>query len=320
MKKEYMVLGVVIVALILYLVFHETDRAQYQLPTMPKVASKTVTQLEIQQQGKSVVLNKRDNTWFIAPKDYPADASKIDRMLDVVDDLTLTALASEAESFSRYDLGEDKKIIVTARAGKSVARIFEIGKAVPTYQHTFIHLIDDPNVYHARGNFRTTFDKTVESLRDKTVLSFEKQQVQKIHIRKGSESREFVLRTPPVEPGKGQTEDAEEAKSPPGQEGWYGADGTKADDDTIDSLLGTLTRLKCDSYQDAMAKADLKDPLYTIRLSGAKEATLSIFGKPDPEAEQYLATSSDNDYPFSLIGYQEKNIMEKADALLGLAD
>ncbi len=318
MKKEYIVLGVVIVALIAYLVLHDTDRTQYQLPSIPAVASQTITQLEIQQQDQSVVLNKRDNTWFIAPRDYPADVNKIDSMLDVVDDLTLTALASEAGSFSRYDLGQDKKITVTARVGTSVARVFEIGKAVSTYQHTFIHLMDDANVYHARGNFRTTFDKTVESLRDKTVLSFEKQQVQKVHISKGGASAEFILKTPPIEPGKAQTDEAKDSQSPPGPEGWYGTDGTKADEETIDGLLGTLIRLKCDSYQEAMTKADLKDPIYTIMLSGAKEATLSIFSKSDPEAGQYPATSSENDYVFSLVGYQEKNIIEKADKLLGL--
>ncbi len=121
MKKETIILGVVIAVLALYLVFHETDRGR-ELPSLAKVASKTVTQLEIQKQGKSIVLNKRDNTWFIAPEDYPADTDKVDSMLDVVDDLTLTVVASEAESFHRYELGEDKKITVTALVGETVAR------------------------------------------------------------------------------------------------------------------------------------------------------------------------------------------------------
>lgn len=316
-RKEYMILGVVIIALVLYLVFHETDRAQYELPALPKVASKDINKLEIQQSNITIILSKKDNRWYIAPKNYPADNSTVSGMLDALEELTLTALASESKSYSRYDLGAEKKIHAKAWIGETLAREIEIGKAVPTYQHTFIHLIDDPNVYHASGNFRNKFDKTVEQLRDKAVLSIEREQIRTIRVAKGEDTKTFTLGTIPVDITKSEDgKESDAAGSPEAKMEWMTADNRKADQTTIDSLLGMLTRLKCDAYQDTEEKDDSINPSHLIEISGAKSATLSIFAKEDKDADRYPAVSSDNDYPFFLSGFQGNNILEKIDTLL----
>lgn len=313
-KKETIILIAIIIALSLYLVLHKSNRTQYDLPVLSKVASKDITQLEIQRQENTIVLNRKDNRWLIAPKEYQADTNTINQMLDVIGNLTITALASESESYQRYDLEDDKKITVKAWAGKDLSRVFEIGKPVPTYQHTFIHLIDDPNVYHANGNFRSTFDKTVENLRDKTALSFEKNQIQNLRIAKGETTGEFVLKNISEEVNLDASED--EKKMPEVKMEWQTTDGKKADESTIDGLLGLLTRLKCDAYRDNEAKDDFQNPSYTIELNGAISAKLSILDKPDDGSDRYPAISSQNDYPFFLSDYQGKNIIEKIDALL----
>ena len=62
-KKEYFILAGVIVALILYLVFHKSNRTHYKLPDIPAVSGKQILKIEIVKAGKSIVLNKKDNTW-----------------------------------------------------------------------------------------------------------------------------------------------------------------------------------------------------------------------------------------------------------------
>jgi len=316
LKKEYIILGVVIVGLVLYLVFHKTDRSQYELPALPEVSSKDISKLEIERSEGTVTLSKKDNRWHIAPKSYPADTGTVDDMLDVLEEMSLTALASESESYSRYDLHGEKKIRVRAWVGETLGREIEIGKAVPTYQHTFVHLIDDPNIYHASGNFRYKFEKTVERLRDKTALAVEKAQIQTMQVTRGDSTRAFSLGSIPVDiTGSGDEgdKDAEPAET---KLEWMTADNQKADQTTIDSLLGILTRLKCDAYQDTDEKDDTRTPAYRIEVGGAKSAVLSIFEKPDEDSDQYPAVSSDNDYPFLLSESQGNNIIEKVDKLL----
>jgi lipopolysaccharide export system protein LptC len=46
-KKEYIILAVLIVALSLYLIFHKRDRAQYELPVLQEVPVAEITKIEI---------------------------------------------------------------------------------------------------------------------------------------------------------------------------------------------------------------------------------------------------------------------------------
>jgi len=322
LKKEYIILGLVILALVLYLVFHKTDRALYQLPALPEVAGKDIDRLDIKLADRSVELNKKDNRWRIAPADYLAETSQVDGMLDALEELMLTALVSESKSYARYDLSDDRKITVTAWDGDTEKRRIDIGKAAPTYQHTFVLLTDDPNIYHASGNFRSKFDKTVEKLRDKTVLSFEKKQVQSLRVTKGDKTRTFALSTPSVDIAADQEKDNAEGSAPssgPGME-WMTEDNEKADESTIDSLLTQLERMKCDAYQDNETKDDLGKAPCRIELGGATARVLALYDKGEGEESRHPAASSDNDYPFYLSDYQGKNILEKIDKLLGIEE
>ncbi|MEJ2657927.1 MAG: DUF4340 domain-containing protein, partial [Desulfobacterales bacterium] len=182
LKKEYFILGAVLVALVLYLALHRSNRTNYQLPELSPVPEKKISKLEITTADKSIVLNKTDNTWSIEPKGYPADSTKVKNMLDIIENLKLTALVSESKNYVRYDLGNDKNIHVKAWVGKTLERDFYIGKTAPTFQHTFVKLADDPNVYHARQEFRRKFDMSVNALRDKTVLSYAQNNIREITL------------------------------------------------------------------------------------------------------------------------------------------
>ena len=316
LKKEYVILGVVIVALVLYLALHKTNREQYQLPVLPEVAAKDINRIEIKQADEALVLSKKDNKWYIAPKDYPAETNTVDGMLDVLEELTLTALVSESKSYFRYELGEEKKIAVSAWAGEALSRRFDIGKAAPTYQHTFVLLAGDPNIYHAGGSFRYKFDKTADKLRDTTVLSLDKKQVQSIRLAKGDQSQTFTLSTMPVEITKsGDAPDKDPTPPAPKME-WMTPDNEPADQPAIDSLLTMLSRLKCDTYRQNENKDDFADSLYRVEISGVKPASLSILAKDDTADNKYPAVSSDSDYPFYLSESQGKSILEKIDNLL----
>jgi len=132
-KIEYIVLAAIIVCLSLYLVFQKSDEVGYSLPDISDIHKKDISKLEINiPSEETLVLNKDDNKWMIASRNYPADQGKVESMIDVIDELTLTALVSESENYSRYDLGDDKKINVNAWAKDTLIRSFDIGKAAST--------------------------------------------------------------------------------------------------------------------------------------------------------------------------------------------
>ncbi len=324
LKKEYIILVVIIIALSLYLVLHKTDGTHYKLPDVPEIAKNKITKLEIGQSDEKIVLNKKDKTWYIGSEEYPADSDKMKNMLDLIEKLNVTALVSESKNYVRYDLSSDKKINVKAWEGKTLKREFDIGKPASTYRHTFIKLKEDSNVYHVRGDFNRRFDQTIEKLRDRTVLSFEEDDIQQIHI---SKDKETVIIAKKEISKKDTDEDTEngntkKTSSPPVEKEmiWQTAQGEKVDESKLDGLISTLSGMECEKYINDKTKEDFKDPNYVIRLKGTQEHTISVFPNLDKNEKNHPAISSDNNYPFLLSDFQMKDIKRVIDEIMKTDD
>jgi hypothetical protein len=315
MKKEYIILAAIIIGLSLYLTIHKSDKVHYTLPEIAKVAQKEITKIEISKKNESITLTRQGDEWVIGPDAYPADSGKINKILDIISDLSLTALVSESENYIRYDLSEDQRIHVRAFKGDALEREFDIGKAAPSFRHTFVKIGKDPKVYHAREDFQSQFEQTVDSLRDKTVLSFNGNEIQEIAIAKGDRSLALLKKQIPVEvkPNKDSVKpdkDSKEEKNrlPETKTIWQDGDGKTVEDSKINSLLSSLSTLKCKSYLPG-EKEELKEPIYTVNLRGTDEQSLSIFKKATDESLEYPAISSWNRYAFVLEGSRAENIM-----------
>jgi hypothetical protein len=299
-KKEYLVLVAVIIALSLYLILRNPDRTHYQLPQIPDVSRMDITKIEISKKDSSIELKLKDDIWRIVPQGYPASADKIREWLDIMDKLRLTALVSDSKAYTRYDLNPDKKITVKAWTGDTLGWELDVGKATPSYKQTFVRLAGDHRVYQALGNLRPQFDVTVDRLRDKIVLSLEPKEIEEIEIAKAQQSLILYRKQVPVEDTASQEADAQAQTPPASQTIWQSADGKAADEVRMNGLLNSVSNLRCQKYIDDRTKEDFKDPIYTLRLRGTKEYTLSIFAKTDEKAKDYPAISSESDYAFML--------------------
>lgn len=319
-KKEYLILIALIIALSLYLIMRNPDRTHYQLPDFPEISGKDISKIEIEKGDTTIVLNKKDKAWHIAPQEYPADAEKIQGLLDTIEELSLTAMVSEARDYKRYDLNDAKKITVRAWIDDSLIREFEVGKAAASYQHTFLKLPGDDRVYHAQKNFRGKFDQTVDSLRDKTILSFDQDEIEKVHITKGKQSIVLHRKQVPVKVTATQKNEGQSPPSPEEKTVWETPKGKRADESRLNHLLSTLSKLRCEKYIDNQVKNDFTSPICTLQLSGNQEYTLSIFSKPDKHAKDYPAISSQNDYPFLLGAWRADDLMKNPDELVKKPD
>ena len=315
-KKEYIVLSVIIVSLVLYLILHNPDRTLYDLPKTPDVEKKKISKIEIKKQDVSILLNKKTDQWQIAPHGYLADTGKINNMLDVIAGFTLTALISESKNYHRYDLDPDNKITIRAWAGKILKREFEVGKTAASYKHTYVKLADDDHVYHARGNFKNNFDLSVEKLRDKKVLSFEKNEIREIRITKDKKVMIFSQKDIPLSPGPDKEKGTMSKEPKKTETVWQTADGKKGDKAKINRLITSLSSLTCKNYINDNKKEDFKDPIYSVLLKGANEYSLMIFPQKGKDEKTYPAVSSENNYPFVLSASQADRIMNNPDNML----
>lgn len=321
-KKEFIVLGLIVIALVAYLALRNTDRTHYRLPVLETIPGETIDKIAIRKADASIELNKTADKWTVSEAAYPADTGKIKQILDIIGRLTLTALVSESKSYDRYDLSEGKKIGVTAWAGDAVKREFEMGKAASSYKHTFVKIAGDHRVYHARESFRYTFDETVDDLRDKVVLDFEIKDIREIRVEKGEKIQHFARLedTGKTDVGGDEEASAKEGQKPSSREpAWQRENGETISASEINRYLSNLDELACDTYIYDRKKEDLKNPVYTVRLGGTREYVLSIYassGKAEKDGDKdanHPAVSSENPYPFELTAYRAGDIMKAFD-------
>jgi len=315
-KKEYIILILIIAALSTYLLMRSSDRNLYRLPKLAALNKSEVSKIEISQGDHSIILKKKDNRWYLEPAGYLADDTKINAMLNVFEDLTLTALVSESKDYNRYDLQPEKRINVKVWQGEELKRSFDIGKAASSFRHTFVRLNDDSRVFHARDNFRDKFDFTTDSLRDKTVLSFRTADIREIEISGDQADMKLVRSQIPAEVAVSPVEKTDAAPAAAVKLEWQTSDGMKGNDANLNRLLSTLGDLKCAEYINDRAKDAFSAPIYTVKLKEARDHRLDIFAKLQKDDKSYPAVSSDSDYPFFLTDNQVQQIMKGPEAIL----
>ena len=301
-KKEYFILLFIIVALSVYLALRSENQTHFKLPHPAKADSQKINRLLLTKGDRTIELDKKDDQWSIAPKGYAADNIKVRNMVKAAVDLTPTDLISESGNYDRYDLTEAKKINVRAFADKQVVRNFDIGRVAPTYQHTFARLGDDPKVYQVRGRLDDTFGQTIDQLRDRTVVSFDKDDISELIVDKGAQSLALKLA---------------QAKPKPQ---WQDSQGKTVDQTAVTSLLGDFSKFSCSSFMADNAAETLKDPTWKLTFKGAKGAqTFSVY-QPEKKTDTELpALSSQSPYAFLVGKSKAEGIEKKLDKLLNPA-
>lgn len=304
-KFEYFVLIVIVIFSLLYLVFKKSDRVNYSLPELNKIEASDINRVEIKKENKIIVLSKRDDSWKIGEKLYQAETSVIDKILKDISTLNLVTLVSKRKNFTLYDLNESRKIEVKAFSGKELLRAFEIGKVASTYDHTYVKISDDTNVYQAEGSIRDDFDKNIDDLRDKTVLKINKNSITSLKIGKGV--KEFLITKIPL-----KNVNKEETKEKLNKEKSYEwkLNGKKLDSDKIEALLNRFVSLDCSSFIYDKDEIVNVTPLFTVEIIADKKYFLKIYDRKEKDKGEYPAISSDIKYPFFLNAYTAEEIMK----------
>jgi len=314
LQKEYIILTAVICVLVLILVVSsDRNKMSYKLPKTEKLESDLITQVEIYTNKESILIQKSQNEWLIVPQRYKADADKVNEMLDVIENLTLTELVSDKKNYSRYELDEEKRIQIKAFKDDELIREFFIGKASSTYSHTYVKLSDSSHVFHARDSFRSTFETNVSELRDKSVMEFLKEEITGLVLAGEFGSLELKKQLKQVKPDVKEPEDENEIQ-PPEEEVWLTQDEKQVKTSEVNSILSKLSSLNCDSYLDEQEKKNLKNPVYSIIAKGSKDYKLEIYS--NEEKEEYPALSSESEYPFWLTKWTAESLMKKPEDII----
>lgn len=303
MKKEYIILVVMILALSGYLVLKKENQQNYTLPEPMKIEQGKINKILITRENIPVELVREKELWVVSDKKFAADMNKVNELLDVIRNLKVSALISESGDTRRYELDDPQAIDVKVLKDKELLLSFKIGKTAPSGNHTFVMLAGDTKIYQADKNFQTEFNTSVDTLRDKQVLTFKESAIEQITLVKGGVTKNLTA-VPAT--------DNEKTVS------WKFEDGTTPANEALTNLLSSLSFLKCERFSDNLSKDELEkqSPLCTITIKDTLPIVLNIF--ETKEGESMVASSSMSPYPFVLESYKGKDILAYVDKLAGL--
>jgi hypothetical protein len=292
-RKELIILPAVIIILILFIIFSNRDK-MYSLPVLPQIDTDKITSITIQIAENTMELKKLTNQWFIMG--YEADETKVNDILNTVSSLKLSELITESKYYERYELDDEHKKHVTVYEGENILLTIDIGKTASNYNHTFVKLENDDNIYTVPANLNQYIDIDISGLRDKLVLSFDASLIQEIQIIQGDDTVTLTK----VEVFMNE----EETDSETPQFLWKNQEGEPRESEKVNELLTTLSNLKCDDFTEE--PFDLTNALVSFTLKGDEEYKLIIFEKQE---ENYPAQSSESEYTFILSGWKGDNIL-----------
>lgn len=311
MKKEYLILTIVIVALAAYLLLYQKDRTHYTLPDLPLVKKGSITAIEITGPKGLIVFTKDNDSWTLTDEKFAADNLSVESMLDVIKDMTVTALVSETGDLARYHLDETNRIGIKAMSKDSVVREFFIGKGAPSFNHTFISFKSDGKVYHASGDFRASFEKDIDAFRDKTVLKLMPGNIQQITIDKDMVQKILTRQANPSNETNDKDASGEEEASI-----WISSDKSEVDQAFARSLVSGLSDVKCQQFSKPVNDTAMENGPALISIQINDDIYLKIY--PKNSESLYPGTSSQSKYAFVLSSQTAENFILDIDKLLGI--
>ncbi len=307
-RKEAVILGIVIVVLSLYLIFNKVDRSLYELPDLQAISASKISKMTIDSSEGSIVFIRKAGAWLVNEEAYPGDETSIDRVADIVANLRLTTLISESKNYGRYDLDPEHAITIKAWEGDALVREFRVGKAVSGHRQTFVKLADDYRVYHAGEGFRNKVQGKVDMFRDKTVMSFDSGQIEQLRLIKEDAQGIFVKeKAPEATSEKPAGDELPETKTV--QSVWRNADGEVVKENKLTKLIDDFSSLKCSAFVYDRQKTEFTKPIAMITFKGSEEYTLQIFEQLEKDASEYPAISSQNDYLFLVPKWQADQVI-----------
>lgn len=240
MKKQTWILLAVAVFLVLFLVFR--DRLSFGGGLSWKAFKGSPESLVLTKAGKTTEFRKTDGRWVMGPNKWQADPEKVKKLVEVLSTNRAFQLVTPYPFFEKYSLEPTNRVEATLQTGNE-KRTLIVGKAAPTYSHTFVMIAGDSNIYQTEGYFSYDFTQDLELMRDKTMFSFTADDAVSLEVRDDA-GRSLTLK----KVAETFTTNTNAAMGQPPRKVWKTDAGKDANTSEVGDLVANLARLAASSF------------------------------------------------------------------------
>lgn len=280
--RSTLVLLAVLLGLLGYIYFYEMKRP---LPSEQEAKQKVFTveadkieELEIKASaGDRTVLKKTGTDWsLVEPIQIRADDAETSGITTNLASMEIQRVVEEAPAdLAPFGLATPKTEVAFRAAGQKDQQRLLLGDKTATGGEIYAKLPSSKRVFLVSGFLETTFNRRTFDLRDKRVLSFERDKVDAVQVAAAGPAAPLVF-------AKKDTQ-------------WQmtGPLAVRADSTSVEGLIGRLQTLQMksiaapDAPEKDLGKYGLDKPAYTAVVgAGSAKATLAV-GKANEAGELY---------------------------------
>jgi hypothetical protein len=252
-------LAVLVAALGGYLYYYEVPQAQKEAEKekLVGVADDAVKGIELAYADRTIALVRGDAGWRLTkPVDAPADEPVVKALLTAITGAQVQKSLDELPpDLAPFGLDKPATTITLTVKDGAVPPI-RIGKNTAIGAKTYVRKGDEPKIYLTASTIQTSINKQAKDLRDKQLLAFKDEDVQRVEIAKAGAGVTALVR-----------KDAET---------WTLEPGTMAADLTeVRSYLSSLRTTRATDFPDDapadLAKYGLDKPRLTVTVTTGKE-------------------------------------------------
>ena len=286
---ELVVLVGVSALLLLYLLLRNTASFSYTLPQFAKVSSTDIQSIRWNRSDESgQLLRKEGDQWYIGEKKYPAKQGFVDTLLQQLSAPSLQDLVAKSGNLLTFALDDERAYELKAlNADGNSLRRFYVGKSSSSGRYSYVRLNeDDLRVFTLSANLSSILEKSVDDLRDRLVLNFSSQDIEKLQISAG----DTVV-------------SAEKA-----DDKWQVPDSATWGEEQIQSLINRFASMNA---QDFISEYPAADAEYEVQFiaAGGVSYTVTIAAETLGD-DGYPAKSSSYGFPFTLNQYTVESMLK----------
>jgi hypothetical protein len=235
------ILAVIVAALgaYLYVVERPAVERESETKTLLDFEPEAAVGIVLEYPDRSITLAKVDGSWKItSPRELEADPAAVQNLLKATAEAEEKRVADEKPAdVAKFGLSPPAATIrVELEGGKKLPAI-AVGGSTPIGFNAYVRRGDEPAVLLTAGTFQAGVKKSLEDLRDKTILRFEDAQVRTIRLAPATGAATVLQRE---------------------GDGWKITEPIQAaaDGNAVKGLLGSLRSMRARGFDDPAAPGE----------------------------------------------------------------
>lgn len=245
--------------------------------------------ITIQKNGETIELALDGSDWYVGKDDFKVNANDMTNIQNNLKEIkvldTIGRLSSE-EFNERYDLNDEKAIVVKASKGGKEIRSIRVGKASSTGSQTYITVGSSKEINLVSGNLNSVFNKSEDSLKSKSVYTITGSNVTAVSVTTTSEAW-----------GANRTTDEN------GSVAWTftgAASSSESDSSKVNSWIGQIASLNANSWVSASKTLPSKKEVSVEIDSTEGKITVDVYSEKEDDKTKYYGVSNKTSHKFEL--------------------